>query len=46
MGYVGLDLGKQTDTTALSVVLVGGHDHACLDLVHLECYSFGTPYIR
>jgi hypothetical protein len=46
MGYfvVGLDLGKQSDPTALSVVLVGGHDHARLDLVDLERYPLGTPY--
>src|SRR5215213_9089185 len=46
MGYfvVGLDLGKESDPTALSVVSVGGHDHARLDLVHLERYPLGTPY--
>src|SRR5215213_3342673 len=46
MGYfvVGLDLGKESDPTALAVVSVGGHDHARLDLVHLERYPLGTPY--
>jgi hypothetical protein len=45
MGYVvGLDLGKQSDPTALSVVSVGGHGHARLGLVHLERYPLGTPY--
>jgi len=45
MGYViGLDLGKESDPTALSVVSVGRHDHARLDLVHLERYPLGTPY--
>jgi hypothetical protein len=46
MGYfvVGLDLGKQSDPTALSVVSADGHNPACLDLVHLERYPLGTPY--
>jgi hypothetical protein len=45
MSYVvGLDLGKESDPTALAVVSVGGHDHARLDLVHLERYPLGTPY--
>jgi hypothetical protein len=45
MGYViGLDLGKQSDPTALSVVSAEGHNHARLDLVHLERYPLGTPY--
>jgi hypothetical protein len=49
MGYVvvGLDLGKESDPTALAVVSVGGHDwhdHARLNLVHLERYPLGTPY--
>ena len=45
MGYViGLDLGKQSDPSALSVVFADGHDHARLNLVHLERYPLGTPY--
>ena len=45
MGYViGLDLGKESDPTALSVVSVGRYDHGRLDLVHLERYPLGTPY--
>jgi hypothetical protein len=45
MGYVvGLDLGKESDPTALSVVFADEHDHARLDLVHLERYPLGTPY--
>ncbi len=44
---VGLDLGKQNDPSALSVVAVredGQSPSARLGLVHLERYPLGTPY--
>jgi hypothetical protein len=46
MGYVvvGLNLGKQSDPTALSIVSADRQDYVRLDLVHLERYPLGTPY--
>jgi hypothetical protein len=39
--YVGLDLGKEADPSALAVVEQRGRD---LHLRHLERYPLGTPY--
>jgi hypothetical protein len=39
--YAGLDLGKQQDPSALSIVSVDGNQEVA---VHLERFALGTPY--